>query len=359
MGRTAQEALIRHLTAQYGYEDSDITLMLDERRYPANLQPSKKNILHQIGRLVHGLKKNSGSRLVFYYSGHSTQIPSESIHEDDGLDEYLIAARSRSDGSNSDAVDSTFIIDNYLREQLVNPIPKGVFLTAIFDACHAGTMLDLNHYQCNAVYFPWLNRGIRHKSKSRFQLVKRENAILPTDPLERGFVRVTSLTPEEAALTNHSGRMRSASGISIFPPVFARGRKNRQTGDNMASIESVLQTPHAKKGKRPPLKRASTSQVAKEKSAKILKRVPARCYSFDHHVVLAASKVKDYLYVIMGMRQQSPEPDDPLRCTGHCTSVGDEPAYIVSISATNDAQVAFDGPQGESMTLSLIEILCS
>lgn len=32
---------------------------------------------------------------------------------------------------------------------------------AIFDCCHAGTLLDLPHYHCNAVYVPWISKGER------------------------------------------------------------------------------------------------------------------------------------------------------------------------------------------------------
>ena len=34
---------------------------------------------------------------------------------------------------------------------MVNPLPTGVSLNAIFDSCHSGTLLDLNHYECYTV----------------------------------------------------------------------------------------------------------------------------------------------------------------------------------------------------------------
>ena len=68
-----------------------------------------------------------------------------------------------------------------LRKWLVNPLPKGSALTAIFDSCNSGTLLgnvsahtlsgvaytqkDLEHYECNDVYRPWVNKGKR-KSKT-------------------------------------------------------------------------------------------------------------------------------------------------------------------------------------------------
>ena len=43
----------------------------------------------------------------------------------------------------------------------MDPLPVGAFLTAIVDACHSGTMFDLDHYLCNNVYFPFVTRGPR------------------------------------------------------------------------------------------------------------------------------------------------------------------------------------------------------
>ncbi|EIM89372.1 uncharacterized protein STEHIDRAFT_167179 [Stereum hirsutum FP-91666 SS1] len=42
------------------------------------------------------------------------------------------------------------IVDDDLRKHLVDPLPTGSRLTAIFDSCHSGTMLDLPHYRCNS-----------------------------------------------------------------------------------------------------------------------------------------------------------------------------------------------------------------
>ena len=44
---------------------------------------------------------------------------------------------------------------------MVDPLPVGVSLTAIFDSCHSGTLLDLDHYKCNNVAFPWNKKCLR------------------------------------------------------------------------------------------------------------------------------------------------------------------------------------------------------
>ena len=41
------------------------------------------------------------------------------------------------------------IVDNELNQVLVNPLPPGVRLHAIIDACHSGSMLDL---ECRAEF---------------------------------------------------------------------------------------------------------------------------------------------------------------------------------------------------------------
>ena len=48
--------------------------------------------------------------------------------------------------SDTDArVQAGMIVDDELNRLLVNPLPPGVRLHAIVDACHSGTVLDLEH----------------------------------------------------------------------------------------------------------------------------------------------------------------------------------------------------------------------
>ncbi|KAK0241063.1 hypothetical protein EDD85DRAFT_817448 [Armillaria nabsnona] len=44
------------------------------------------------------------------------------------------------------------IIDDLLKNILVMPLAaKDAKLTAVFDWCHSGTILDLSHYRCNDI----------------------------------------------------------------------------------------------------------------------------------------------------------------------------------------------------------------
>ena len=55
---------------------------------------------------------------------------------------------ARHAGTDVKTTERRMIIDNELRRLLVDALPVGAHLTAIFDSCHSGTMLDLDHYLC-------------------------------------------------------------------------------------------------------------------------------------------------------------------------------------------------------------------
>ncbi|KAI0278410.1 caspase domain-containing protein [Russula aff. rugulosa BPL654] len=110
-----------------------------------------------------------GDRFTFLYSGHSNQQPSKDLNEEDFLDEYLIT------------IDDEIIIDNELNDILVTPLPAGSSLFALLDTCHSGTLLDLPHYYCNSVYFPWRSKGKR-RTNSWQNVTVRRNAAVVQDP---------------------------------------------------------------------------------------------------------------------------------------------------------------------------------
>ncbi|KAF9787771.1 caspase domain-containing protein [Thelephora terrestris] len=146
---------------RWGY--TDITVMTDEAEVEERLRPTKANLERELKALRRGV--NTGDRRVFYYAGHSDQLPCQTGSEEDDLDETLIS------------VDGFKIRDNMLHNILVKNLPIGSTLTAIVDSCHSGTMLDLGHYRCNSVYYPWVNKGKRN-SKSRCNTVVRRDGMV-------------------------------------------------------------------------------------------------------------------------------------------------------------------------------------
>lgn len=127
MGETMKEI--------YNYRKQDIFVMTDEEgNKGTEMWPSAENILRAIDNLVRGA--SPGDVFVFYYAGHCDR--QESMNNDvEDEHTYIIAC------------DSNHILDNTLREHLVDPLPRGSRLTAITDACYSGPFLALNHYRCH------------------------------------------------------------------------------------------------------------------------------------------------------------------------------------------------------------------
>lgn len=67
-------------------------------------------------------------------TGHGGQTPDTDGDEDDGYDEVIYPVDFRVAGH---------IVDDEMHRILVQSLPPGVRLTAIFDSCHSGSALDL------------------------------------------------------------------------------------------------------------------------------------------------------------------------------------------------------------------------
>jgi hypothetical protein len=129
------ENIRRTLIEARNYHPQDITVMGDSPGTAPDLIPTKRKILHQLKKLVRGAR--SGDQFFFFYAGHGDQSQCDSGTESDGMDECIRCA------------DGRLLKDNDLRAALVNKLPPGASLFALFDTCHSGTMLDLPHRVCN------------------------------------------------------------------------------------------------------------------------------------------------------------------------------------------------------------------
>ncbi|KAK0184810.1 peptidase C14, caspase domain-containing protein [Armillaria mellea] len=125
----------------YHYTDADVTMLLDDAD-PSHdtTEATYENLMKHIKNFTEGIQ--SGDRLFFYFSGHAAQRKNLSGSEEDGMDEFIYTKSGRC------------IRDNTLRKYLVDNLPEGCHLTAVLDACHSGTLLDLAHHRCNRVLGP-------------------------------------------------------------------------------------------------------------------------------------------------------------------------------------------------------------
>lgn len=111
---------------------SEFTILEDSKNGSKKLGPTRENIIAAIKSVVADTK--AGDTLFVHYSGHGGQVPDANGDECDGLDECIVPV---------DYADSGIIIDDELRQLLVNELPEGANLVALFDCCHSGSALDL------------------------------------------------------------------------------------------------------------------------------------------------------------------------------------------------------------------------
>lgn len=105
--------------------------------------PTHRNIMQAILQLVQG--SEPGDSLFLSFSGHGMQVPDKNGDEPDGYDEALVPA---------DFVYSGVVIDDDLA-YLVQKVCKGARLTALIDACHSGSAMDLPYeYAARPHVFP-------------------------------------------------------------------------------------------------------------------------------------------------------------------------------------------------------------
>lgn len=116
-----------------GYTIENIKVMTEASESPDCI-PTASNIINALGWLRQGA--TSESELFLHYSGHGGSIIDTNCDETDGRDETICPLDYASRGD---------INDDIIRKYLVDYLPKGCRLTAIFDCCHSGTIMDLKY----------------------------------------------------------------------------------------------------------------------------------------------------------------------------------------------------------------------
>ena len=122
---------VKNLIMSRGFHEGDMVILTDDQRDP-QYQPTRENIIEGMLWLVEGARPNDS--LFFHYSGHGSQSTDYDGDEVDGSDETICPV---------DYKDAGEIVDDEMNALLVQQLPQGARLTAIFDSCHSATALDL------------------------------------------------------------------------------------------------------------------------------------------------------------------------------------------------------------------------
>ncbi|KAF8258293.1 caspase domain-containing protein [Lactarius quietus] len=228
--KEVKEALIE----LFNYKGEDINLMTDEEennntaRWPSRSEYCESWLrIRLYMKALSDLVRNAspGDAFVFFYAGHSGQQPvTNDPNEVDGLDEYIVTR------------DFKIILDNTLRECLVDPLPKGARLTAILDSCHSGTLLDLDHYSCH-----WFLRR-RSQSLHEQRVVTRHDCHPRRhthDVWEFKLVRSAT----QLFRTTFSGTVTAALAIVRFRIRLAKKKKQGADSDDSDDSDTTLVSP--------------------------------------------------------------------------------------------------------------------
>ncbi|KAG1848000.1 caspase domain-containing protein [Suillus tomentosus] len=147
------------LINRWGYNPTDIVQLIDDGYRPP---PTRQNILLEMHRLAS--YSRAGDSMFFYFSGHGGQVRDLDGDEVDGYDEFICPV---------DYQESGVINDDEIHEIMVKPLAAGSRLTALFDSCHSGTVLDLPYLydsrQCTFV--DGVTPGARIRKHSQAQVV--------------------------------------------------------------------------------------------------------------------------------------------------------------------------------------------
>ncbi|KAA8545614.1 hypothetical protein F0562_020398 [Nyssa sinensis] len=131
------------LLDQFNFPSESVLVLTEEGSHDGI--PTKANMQKALKWLVEDCQ--SGDSLVFYFSGHGLRQPDFDEDELDGFDETLCPVDFKTHG---------MILDNEINATIVRPLKQGVKLHAIIDACHSGTVLDLEHVY-NRIQQRWVD----------------------------------------------------------------------------------------------------------------------------------------------------------------------------------------------------------
>ncbi|CCC68261.1 hypothetical protein NCAS_0B01770 [Naumovozyma castellii] len=123
--------IFNFLSTRYGYSTDDIVILTDDQTDMVRV-PTRANIIRAMQWLVRDAQPNDS--LFFHYSGHGGQVKDLDGDEEDGMDDVIYPVDFQSAGP---------LIDDDMHDIMVKPLREGVRLTALFDSCHSGTVLDL------------------------------------------------------------------------------------------------------------------------------------------------------------------------------------------------------------------------
>jgi hypothetical protein len=95
--------------------------------------PTGKNMMEAMQWLVADARP--GDALFLHYSGHGSEQADTNGDEKSGMDQVLVPVDYNTGGR--------MIVDDWVLQTLVLPLPENVHMFAVMDCCHSGSIMDL------------------------------------------------------------------------------------------------------------------------------------------------------------------------------------------------------------------------
>ncbi|CAG8495002.1 10805_t:CDS:2 [Acaulospora colombiana] len=156
------------LIKYWGFPEENVTVLTDDQKDPTKI-PTRENCIKAMKALVANPEKGD--------SGHGGQQVDPKGDEDDGYDETIMPLDFQTKGQ---------IVDDEMHYIMVDSLPPGVRLTAIFDSCHSGTVLDLPYIYSTRGYIkqPKIIEGGRKKNTQAGENIRRRNYETKSSPAD-------------------------------------------------------------------------------------------------------------------------------------------------------------------------------
>ncbi|KAK9803281.1 hypothetical protein WJX72_006942 [[Myrmecia] bisecta] len=206
------------LKTKFGFREEDIVMLTDDLRDP-NMWPTRQGMFLRFAWLVG--ESRPGDSLFFSFSGHGSQTADYTGDEADGRSETLCPCDFKQAGQ---------ISDDELSRYLVNPLQPGVRLHAVIDACHSGSMLDLEYRAKVKGGVPtWKNEYRRRPSVYK--------GTMGGEAIQFGASRDSQTAADTAAL---SGGVATGAATFSFIQAIERGGPHISYGQVLVGMHQTL-----------------------------------------------------------------------------------------------------------------------
>ncbi|KAJ7613499.1 caspase domain-containing protein [Roridomyces roridus] len=312
------------LIERYYYRPCDIITLIDDG-VSDHMQPTRNNILKAINELVKDAKP--GDRFGFHYSGHSAQI--KSCSNDGSMDECLVPCDSN--GS------ANVITDTELNAALVMPLPAGSQLVAILDACHSGSLLDLEH-----------RRGMSMSvsvGSLTLRAPPRKNARLLSIPSNQ-----KKLPPPQPATRLLARRREISMNLTCDPPPPSSRASDCDYKPQDVSVPRPTYTYRAPTTAASTIPKESTLTAVQERD----EDPPTLVGEFWVFPEIQRCASPDKMFASRGF---SKDPDAAVAELEQFP--GGAKADVISLSSCREDQIAYEDEQGNTMTSALVDGMMS